>query len=155
MLPTVLGQAGSDFRKAAAYIESHVSDPDAETIDGFTNLEMVTLSLFHEFIRLNLDNKNYIEEGIALCRNLSSKSRLACIEGMSGGHMKYGEPEKEYEKWLGFCGSSLMTPAEKDVCYKYVASRIRIWYRDDVAKSICTKVESDYRKYCEHISHEN
>ena len=71
-----------------------------------------------------------------------------CIEGLSGGFMKYGEPKQEYVKGLAFCGSSLLSTEEQGTCYNYILPRLRNWYPVDKTKEICSQVPNDYKKYC-------
>lgn len=149
MTPPVLRLTKGDFQKAAQYIEENIKDPEAPTIDGFTTREMVVLSLFHEYVRAHGTDKNFLVMGVDLCRSLPEHSRLACIEGLSGGHMKYGEPEKEYVKWREFCVSPKLLDDEKDSCYKYVLNRILNWYTKEKAMEICQSVPGEYsKKYC-------
>ncbi|MCH7730575.1 hypothetical protein IID21_03555 [Patescibacteria group bacterium] len=148
MIPAVLRLTDDDFTKASDYLITNIKDPNQETIDNYKVSEMVTLSLYHEFIRLNLANDNYVAEGIKLCRAFSDELRLACIEGLSGGHMKYGEPEKEYVKGLNFCSSEIMREDEKEVCYKHILSRLNAWYSKEKAFEICESVGPEYKKFC-------
>ena len=148
MVPAVLRLTKNDFSKAAEYVEDNMLNPEAETIDGYSVREMVILSLFHEFIRLNLENKDYALAGVKLCRALPQKSHLACIEGLSGGHMKYGEPKVEYVRALEFCGTVLLSEAEREACYKHMLVRLRVWYTSKQSSEICNLVDEKYRGYC-------
>ena len=148
MIPVVLRLSDDDFAKAARYVVENIQDPTQMTIDNYTVSEMVMLSLFHEFIRLNIQNANYIQDGLNYCRQLSQDLHLACIEGLSGGHIKYGEPEREYVKALNFCGSDQLSKEERKPCYKHVLSRLRAWYSQEKARQICESVDPEYRMFC-------
>ena len=144
MLPALLRFTGQDFTKSAKIIEQIKEDESIQPV-----FSEVMLSLFHEFIRVNLNIQDYnVKAGVSICRELSSRSHLPCIEGLSGGHMKYGEPTKEYVKGLAFCNSDVLQSDEKEVCFQYILSRLRIWYGVSEVSQICQNAPADYRKYC-------
>jgi hypothetical protein len=102
-----------------------------------------------EYIRLHGETPGYQEKGIAFCRAQEEADRLPCIEGLSGGHIKYGEPGKEYVKNLEFCANPLLTKEEVDSCYKYTLPRMSGRYNVEDTKMICGLVPVEYRnKYC-------
>lgn len=148
MIPAVLTLTGNNFEKAAEYIEEQIQYADEPTIDGFTNREMVILSLFHEFMRGNIDTPDYATRGVGLCRSLPEHSRLSCVEGIADGHMKYGKPGMEYIKVLSFCADNRLREDERTICYKHILSRLSIWYAEDERVSICGAVPGAYQKYC-------
>lgn len=150
MIPAVLSLAGGDFIKAAQYIEEQIQYADEPTIDGFTNREMVVLSLFHEFMRGNIDTPDYAARGVALCRSLLEHSRLPCVEGITDGHMKYGKPGYEYEQVFVFCSYEELRPDEKDICYKHILTRLPIWYGKEGQVRICKNenIPEAYKAYC-------
>lgn len=149
MLPLILDNAGNDIGKAAAYINEHMIDHEEQAIDGHTINELVTIGLMFEYVRLYGETPTYGDEGIALCRTMPKDDRLACIEGISGGHIKYGEPGIEYVKNLEFCENSLLTTEEKDSCYKYTLPRLNTRYDKETSAMICGLVAVEYRdKYC-------
>jgi len=151
MLPVVLDLTRYDFTRAAQYVEEHIHDPNVPTIDGFTNREMVILSLFHEFIRAHGKKDGYLADGVALCRSLPKHSRLACIQGLSGGHMKYGEPETSHLKALAFCNDVILVTEEKKACYGYLLPRLLNWKSIEDARAICLLVDEEYRDNCVYV----
>ncbi len=144
MLPALQRFVKNDFIKGARAIENiQGMDPGRNIKDG------VMLGWFHEYINRHLQIADYgVKEGIKLCRQMEEPSRLPCIMGLSGGHMKYGEPEKEYVKSLAFCQSPLLKPDERDACYKYILERLLIWYSPEKTKKICGSAPENFRKYC-------
>ncbi len=144
MLPALMRFTNQDFIKSTGIIEQIKEDKNSYVIRS-----QVILSLFHEFIRINLNKPDYnVKVGVALCRELGPFSRLPCIEGLSGGHMKYGEPTKEYVKGIAFCNSLFLVSDEKDVCFKFILSRLRIWYGGPQVPKVCESAPLAYRKYC-------
>ncbi|TSC77843.1 MAG: hypothetical protein G01um101429_944 [Parcubacteria group bacterium Gr01-1014_29] len=148
MIPAVFALAGGNFSKAAQYVEDNIQHADDFTIDGYTIREMVVLSVFHEFARGNIDTVDYAERGMALCRSVPEHSRLACVEGIADGHMKYGKPGAEYIKVFSFCADDELRADEKNICYKHILTRLSIWYSKDEQKDICNRVPMIYQKYC-------
>jgi plastocyanin len=135
MLPEVLTFTKGDFIKAAKIVEA-IPKENPDVIRP-----QVMLSVFHEWIRINLTQQDYaVSNGIKICRSLDSDMQLPCIEGLSGGHMKYGEPQQEYVKALGFCKSDLLKQDEQSTCYGYILPRLRIWYSVEKTAEICSKV---------------
>ena len=144
MLPALLRFTGSDLLKAAKAVEAI-----KEVSGDFTIRSQVMLSLFHEFIRIHLAAPNYdVAQGVAMCRSLNKEMRLPCIQGLSGGHMKYGQPQQEYIKGLAFCGSSILHSDEAQTCYQYILPRLRIWYSLEKSNQICQSVPAAEQKYC-------
>ena len=145
MLPAVLMNKDYDLMTAARMVEA-IAEPG----DTYTVRTGVMLSLFHEFIRVHLADPDYdILEGVRLCRSLKPRSVLPCIDGLAGGHMKYGEPGNEYVRGLAFCGMPELTAAESDRCFGYILPRLRNWYSVEKTKSICESVDEHYRTaYC-------
>ncbi|MBI2056266.1 MAG: hypothetical protein HYT37_02705 [Candidatus Sungbacteria bacterium] len=143
MMPRLLTNLNNDFSAIAKQIEAI-----PEKSGGYAIRDMVILSLFHEYIRMHFSESDYAKKGIALCRSLNPRSRLPCIEGLSGGHMKYGEPQNEYKKGLAFCGSNLLRDDEKEICYRHILTRLRVWYREEKAREICGLAERKYQSFC-------
>ncbi|OGM96265.1 MAG: hypothetical protein A3B86_03940 [Candidatus Yanofskybacteria bacterium RIFCSPHIGHO2_02_FULL_38_22b] len=145
MLPALMRFTNNDYPRMFSIIEK-ISDP-SETYDSrYSVREIVVLGLAHELLKTSWTDPDYIPKTVSQCRNL--KSRLACIEGLSGGHMKYGEPEREYVKGLSFCDSSLLKEDEKNVCYQHILSRLRIWYSQEKTKEICQDSPTEHRRFC-------
>lgn len=143
MIPALLRLTNEDVVKSQKYIEKIPSDPD------FFIRKQVTSSLFHEFIRLNLSKENYNKiEGVNICHSLGDAYRIACINGLSGGHMKYGDPNKAHIKGLAFCVSQELRQDETSVCYNHILSRLRVWYSVLKSKEICEGVPEKFRNYC-------
>lgn len=149
MLPIILYNFQNDFGKATAYINEKMIDHTETAIDGHTINDMVTLGLMFEYIRVYGETEGYQEKGIAFCRAQPEEDRLACIKGLSGGHIKYGEPGVEYVQNLKFCENSLLTKEEKDSCYEYTLPRMSSRYDPKTTQMICGQVEVEYReRYC-------
>lgn len=151
MLPALFRFTGYDFEKMMKIIEKLPSAGDKEALDllEHTVKGMVTLSLFFDYIMYNLQEPDYnAAKGVALCHSLKPDLRLPCVEGLAGGHMKFGKPEQEYIQGLSFCGSEMLKDDEKDICYKYILVRLRLWYPLDKARMICQEVPEKYRKFC-------
>ncbi len=150
MLPALMRNNDEDFTKVAKIV-SEIPNKDNATARmlGLPTRQMVTLSLFYDYVRANFQKSDYaIGEGVKICQSLKSDLRLPCIEGLSGSYMKYGEPGKEYIKGLAFCGSDLLSKDEKDTCHKHILNRLRIWYSSDMAANICESVNKEYQNLC-------
>ena len=143
MLPALMATEGSDFAKMISIIEN-IKEKD----DEFNIRNIVISDLSHEYIRMVFSRNFDIESGIELCHSLLDPSRKSCVNGLSGGHMKYGEPEKEYIKGLAFCANPLLENDESSICYRHILSRLRIWYSDQESKDICLMVDEEHRVYC-------
>lgn len=143
MLPALLGNYGNDFTRIAKIVESIV-----EIDDVYTVRFMVLSGLFHEYYRVNLGRTDFAQTGVNLCRSLNSRSHTPCIEGLSGGLMKHGEPEKEYVKTLEFCANKLLSAEESSICYRRTLSTLGIWYSPEEENMICGLVPKEFNKYC-------
>jgi hypothetical protein len=143
MIPALFGNYQNDFVKIARVIEAIPEEDDTYTIRS----EVIS-GLFHDYYRVNFGKEDYAETGIGLCRSLSGRSHLPCVEGLSGSLMKYGEPGKEYVKTLEFCADEALALEEKDVCYNRTLSTLQIWYSKEKSSEICRQVPKGYQKYC-------
>ncbi len=149
MIPAVLRITKDDVSAATGYILLRITNPNDFTVNSFHVDEMVVLSLFHELVRLNSGDQEKILKGIELCRGLpSDRLHLACVAGLSGGHMKYDAPQGAYENWRAFCDNSLLREDERQSCFKYVLVRISLWYDEGRALRICQSVPEHYQWYC-------
>lgn len=143
MIPALMRLTNNNFEKSQKYIEKITND------QSFYHRKQVVSDLFHEFLRLNLDKKDYNKtEGINLCHSLADVYRIPCINGLSGGHMKYGDPSHAYVKGLAFCSSTELRPDETQVCYNHILSRLRVWYSVEKSKEICSSVPQEFQRYC-------
>lgn len=143
MLPAVMGNLGSDFPKIAKVIEAIAEENDSYSIRSW-----VISGLFHEYYRVNLGKSDFADSGVQICRSLQPRSHLPCIEGLSGGLMKYGEPEKEYVKTLEFCANKILNSEESNTCYQRTLTTLDIWYAPAKVKMICGLVPKEYNRYC-------
>lgn len=142
MLPSLLRFTNNGLEKSEKIIEKIPEKPNIKTT--------VIYSLFHEFVRLNLDRPNYnIENGMQICHSLADTFRLACVDGIAGGHMKYGDPKLAYVKGLAFCKMPILKSDEEDSCYNTILTRLRIWYSPVQAAEICSAVDAKFQKYCQ------
>lgn len=141
-LAIALGIAKGDFVAATKLLDQNISQ-DAD----YAIRTVVISGLFHEYIRTYLADTKKISEGVGICRNLGKNLHLACIDGLSGGFMKYGEPKKEYVAGLAFCASDL-TDEEKKTCYQSILPRLRIWYSPEKSQEICAMAPLPYQEMC-------
>jgi plastocyanin len=149
MLPLLSVLTNNDFQKQMDYINENMIDHDVIAIDGNTVNDLTTIGLMFEYIRIHGEEPDYAEKGIAFCRAQQEDDQRACIAGLSGGHIKYGEPGKEYLKNLEFCANTLLTEDEQDSCYKYTLPRMSNRYNTRDTEMICSLVPVEYkRKYC-------
>ena len=149
MMPIVMQMFGNDFQKSIDYVNAKMIDNIVIAIDGHTVNDLTTIGLLFEYIRLFGQTDGYQETGIAFCHKQMTDDRLPCIEGLSGGHLKYGKPGIEYVQNLEFCANPLLAKDEKDICYKYMLQHIAGRYTPEVTKKICTQTPVEYRKqYC-------
>ncbi len=141
MLPSLLRFTNNDLVKSEKMIEKIPEQTAIKTT--------VSYSLFHEFIRLNLERPNYnIENGVQICHGLADPYRLSCIEGLAGGHMKYGDPQQAYVKGLAFCKMPILKSDEEDSCYNTILTRLPIWYSPAKSAEICSSVDVKFQTYC-------
>jgi len=149
MLPIVSRTTNDDFQKQMDYINQNMIDHDVIAIDGNTVNDLTTIGLMFEYIRIYGETEGYAEKGIAFCRQQQEDDRLPCIAGLSGGHIKYGQPGKEYIQNLEFCGNTMLAADERDSCYEYTLPRLGNRYTSEETEMICNLVPSVYReKYC-------
>lgn len=149
MLPLLLSKFHNNFDEIFSYINENMIDNNYPAIDGHDVNGLVTLGVMFEFVRVHGGEPDYMEQGVDLCRKQPEEDRLPCIEGISGGHLKYGPPQKEYIKNIAFCKLDVLTDAERDSCYLYLLPRLDSRYGENKAREICQTVAVDYReKYC-------
>lgn len=149
MLPLLLWKFNDDFEQILAYTQENMIDNQEPAVGGHTIEELVTIGAMFEFIRVYGHNSDYAERGVEICRKQNKTIHAACIEGLSGGHMKYGPPEREYIKNLTFCASNFLTEEERDSCYRYPLKRLMRQYSVEQSREICRMVDVQYaKKYC-------
>lgn len=145
MLPILLRQQSDEIPPIVAAIDAL---PDEW--GGYSMRRSIVADLTHEFIRLNLNDTDLPLAALSLCRTVPEEYRLACIEGIAGGFLKYGPPEREYEGALAFCGAGALRPDERHACFSYVLPRLRNFYSQEKSRSICAQAPEDVaRVYCE------
>jgi hypothetical protein len=143
MLPALMRKVGGSYEKAIAEI---IKIPKGTQQDPIRSL--VFSSLMHDYIREFINSNDLYGRGIKTCRSVNEDMRIPCFEGLSGGLMKYGEPQKEYIKALNFCASPLLKADESGACYKYIIPRFRIWYSIEKIQQICSTIPDPYKSYC-------
>ena len=149
MMPIVFQNKNNDFQAVMDYVNERMIDNDVLAIDGNTVNDLTTIGIMFEYIRIHGKEPDHMEKGIAFCRQQKEDDKLACIAGLSGGYIKYGEPGKEYVKNLEFCALPLLTDPERDSCYKYTLPRMSSRYNPTDTQMICSQVPVNYRnKYC-------
>ena len=120
VLIAALWKSNNNIAAAADYINRNMIDKEFLAVGKYTVNEMITMGLFFEYIRLNINtNPNYMADGIKLCRKQPDDDRLACIIGLSGGHLKYGPPGTEYIKNIEACNHKDLYADERNACYSY------------------------------------
>jgi hypothetical protein len=131
------------------YTNKNMIDHEVKAIDGNTVNDLTTIGIMFEWIRLYGKEDDHMQRGIEFCRRQVADDRLACIAGLSGGYIKYGEPGREYVKNLEFCALKELTEAERDTCYEYALPRMSTRYTPPDVEMICGQVPVEYReKYC-------
>jgi hypothetical protein len=108
----------------------------------------VLSNLITEYASDILDSTDFTQSGVNLCRSLREDVRIACINGLSLGLMKYGEPGKEYVRAFAFCSSEKLEDDERDTCYRQIIPRLRIWYSFEKIASICKAIPKQYSNLC-------
>lgn len=149
MLPILFYKYKGNFDAIFAYINEHMIDANEPAIDGHDINGLVTLGVMFEFIRMYGGDPDYMQRGVELCRKQPAEDHLPCIEGLSGGHLKYGPPDREYVKNLEFCALTMLTEEERDACYQYLLPRVDGRYGEEKAREICGQVALEYaQRYC-------
>ena len=92
------------------------------------------------------DHSKYIEQ----CKEgFTDRLRRICWGGSILGFFHHGEPQKQYEKVLGFCNSSAWkTEDERTFCWGEGLRQMRQNYSLDKVKSLCPSVPEKYRFLC-------
>ncbi len=144
LLPALMRKVEGSYSKAISAInvlpEGTVADPVRSMVLG---------SLMHDYIRTDSQRQDFPQRGVDMCRSIEEALRIPCIEGISGGFMKYGEPQKEYIKAFEFCSSDMLKPDEESACYLYIFDRLRIWYSEEKISELCKTVPSNIRNRCD------
>lgn len=154
--PALLQFIDGDFLAGLDYIDQRLENGEVPTIEGYTTKEMVVLSFMHEYYKLNHHDWHYQTKGIELCRSRATDSdRLACIEGLSGGHIKYGIPNREYEQNLVFCSNTMLVEDEQNACYQHLLTRLQNRYDSETISNICQAVPAVMaERYCSDYQYE-
>ncbi|OGG79632.1 hypothetical protein A3A39_02295 [Candidatus Kaiserbacteria bacterium RIFCSPLOWO2_01_FULL_54_13] len=146
MIPALLRLRLEDFRSVLSEIEN---------IQDITDVVRARLvgDLFHEFIRLHLgDGRDAGASAIPLCKGMRDTLRIGCIEGLSGGYLKYGAPKHEAEGMLHFCALAELSEEESLACFRYGLTRLRNHYSPDEARAVCLRAPEEFRRFCERES---
>lgn len=144
MIPAVMRLNKDDFEATIADIESIPLITEGVRA-GFI------LDLFHEFIRLHLAEGPDAGLGaVAICHSLRDLLRIACIEGLSGGYLKYGTPARESEGLTYFCTQPILRSDEADACWRYGLTRLRNFYSSEKTQEICLQAPESFRQLCGH-----
>lgn len=145
MLPALFRKTNNNIEASLKYILEKVPD----VANSHTIKWTVVQNLFYEAIRIHLTDHEYgVGELLPLCDSLAGSLKDACVAGIAGGHMQYGEPQKQYVKALAFCGRDSLNSHEKEVCYEHVLPRLRIWYTESKKQEVCNSVPAEYKHYC-------
>jgi len=156
MIPALFRTMQRDFLGMAAHIAAIQEQGDEYSLmslrepaargNTYSVRYVVTEALFHDYARADLAKAR---EGVEVCRSLQDpRSRLACIEGLSGAFMKYGEPNVEYVKGMQFCKSAMLLEDEKEACFKRILSSLRLWYAKDKSSQVCQSAEDRFQQFC-------
>jgi hypothetical protein len=144
LLPALMRKIQGSYPEAIAAIMALPEGTKADPVRS-----MVLASLMHDYIRTDAQNKDFPQRGVDMCRGVGEDLRIPCIEGISGGYMKYGEPQREYIKAFEFCSSDMLRDDEEAACYLYIFDRLRIWYSEDKISELCKTVPSSIRHRCD------
>jgi len=157
MLPPFWRGVEKDFPRIALRVESieekesdysvrSATERMAQQGENYRIRSIVISALFHEYAKADLKKA---KESVQVCRSLKDpRSRLPCIDGLSGAFMKHGEPNAEYIKGLQFCNVDILSEDEEVVCFEHILSRLRLWYSSDKTNQICQSVPEKYKKLC-------
>ncbi|MEK7561229.1 MAG: hypothetical protein AAB539_04745 [Patescibacteria group bacterium] len=160
MLPALLGVKGGDYQAAFTAIAAiqensadysamfRILDDDRAEKAGYLVRATVVLGLAHELIRSYGQKQDYAATVVGYCRALSPPLVLPCIQGLAGGHMKYGEPTREYIKGLAFCEDGILRDDEAHDCNRHILRRLRLWYDARQAAAICASVPVRLQSFC-------
>jgi len=132
--------AGRDFNKAINMIMDEVSDPNLRK-------EMVTKAtagyMQDEIVKPSHD------ENLLACRRLEATFYKPCFEGILRAFSAHGEPKNEHIKGFNFCRSKLLSPEEKDNCYRKILGMFNSYKRSpEERQQVCQEIEEEYRKHC-------
>ena len=144
MVPSLLKIYAYDFFSIAQYIENNI----AEQEDSYDIRSIVIMALAHEYLHVNTERTKRGLTGVAFCRKLAQRSHIPCIEGLSGGFMKYGKPGVEYVEGLAFCKSEMLFEEEQEACFRHILLRLTFWNSPEESREICKMVENKFQHYC-------
>ncbi len=99
-------------------------------------------------VRFIFNRGENVEDSIDLCRTLSGENSLACIWGLVDGITQFGALNKEYTKAISFCDSRKLTPDEREVCSKAIASYSKMRYSKSKSDEICKIIENKLEYTC-------
>jgi len=133
MVVAAMVVTGSDFDKASDYIQK---------IPEFDYAREAMMALFMEKANNKITSDR---ENIQQCHRLPSKFVTACIEALAEGYLKYGPPEREYQKALALCSDDQLKTVQKTGCFDRILSILPIWYPKEKAEQICNSVDPKYR----------
>ncbi len=130
----------NDFAAAAAYV--------AKAIPEETHAAIAMSKLTADFMQNSIVKQSF-EQEVVVCRSLPVALERACLNGIQIGLIAHGEPEREYEKALAFCASSLLSPSEQRTCVGRVLYQMRAVYSAELFLKVCALLaEADRAEYC-------
>ncbi len=144
LLAALMRKVKGSYPEAIAVIETLPEGTQADPVRS-----MVLSSLMHDYVRTDAVRGDFPRRGVDMCRGVDEDLRISCIEGISGGYMKYGEPQREYVEAFEFCSSDILEEDEESACYLYIFDRLRIWYSEDKISKLCETVPASIRNRCD------
>lgn len=125
-----------DFQKAAKFVEN--INEDEYAITAIRYLSPVPA----------IDYIGKHHELISACRSLQNRLQQPCFKGISIGLLEHGQPGVEYVEGFKFCRLPQLSDQERHKCFKTTVDILNLLYDEQKIKSICSKIEPEYRQYC-------
>lgn len=136
----LLKQSPNQFRSIIEKIDA------IKPVEGVDVRAGLVADLMHEYVRANVAEVDLgAKRGIALCRELPPHLTPGCLEGLTKGHFKYGEPGREYVKFLEFCARPEFSDTEREKCYNDGQGNLRALYSEEKTVAVCREVPLPYR----------
>lgn len=145
MIPILLEITNNSVRDALRLAYENMISQSESTVNDVTVRELVTTGIVFEFIRLNQSSDSFNDEATKLCNSLAYQDRVACVQGMAGGFIKYAEVGNEYAAAITFCNTEQLTSSEQEHCFSYVLPRMNARYDSNVVNELCEMVPNEYK----------
>lgn len=143
MMPAVVWMGEYDLTKSAQIVDKFAEKTYAPTA-------MITLA--DDMVRYINAQGGHPGEYISVCRKQRNDLVAPCIEGLSGGALQFGIPDREYESGLAFCQDNQLSDSERKVCYAKVIRFSKGRYPKLHLDRICQQIPDEFRDECTHES---